>query len=216
MNADVPKQYLPLAGGTVIEWALAPLLAHPGCAGIAVALARDDQRWATLAVARDARIRTTVGGGERAESVLAGLRALSGLAAQNDWVLVHDAARPCLSSEDLQRLIEAVRDDEVGGLLATPVVDTLKRSDADKRVLETVARAALWRALTPQMFRYAALVQALTQAAERGVAVTDEAQAIEMLGLHPRLVAGDTDNIKITMAADLQRAQQILLRRKSS
>lgn len=212
MGAAVPKQYLPLAGRTVIEWSLAPFLAHARTAAIVVVLAEQDQRWPQTAVARETRIATTIGGAERMDSVLSGLRALQGRAALDDWVLVHDAARPCLSAADLDRLLAELNEepDPIGGLLAAPVVDTLKRSDEGGRVAQTVAREKLWRALTPQMFRYVVLQRALETAQARGVAVTDEAQAVEALGLQPKLVAGDADNIKITLPEDLARAERIL------
>jgi 2-C-methyl-D-erythritol 4-phosphate cytidylyltransferase len=209
MGAVVPKQYLPLAGRTVIEWSLAPFLAHERVARIVVALAGQDPRWSQTQLAFDARIVTTTGGKERMDSVLAGLRALHG-AAPDDWVLVHDAARPCLAAADVERLLDELRDDAVGGLLAAPVVDTLKRADDEGRVAQTVAREKLWRALTPQMFRRDILQQALEAALAQGVAVTDEAQAVEALGLRPKLVAGDADNIKITLPEDLLRAERIL------
>ncbi|WP_129778719.1 2-C-methyl-D-erythritol 4-phosphate cytidylyltransferase [Peristeroidobacter soli] len=215
MGAAVPKQYLPLAGRTVIEWSLAPFLAHARTAGIVVALSADDQRWSQTTLAGDAKIATTIGGSERMDSVLAGLRALQGRAAPDDWVLVHDAARPCLSAIDLDRLLTELDGDAAGGLLAAPVVDTLKRADEGGRVSQTVARDRLWRALTPQMFRYVVLQRALENAQAKAVAVTDEAQAVESLGLQPKLVAGDADNIKITLPEDLSRAERILRSRSA-
>jgi 2-C-methyl-D-erythritol 4-phosphate cytidylyltransferase len=215
-HGAVPKQYLPLAGRTVIEWSLRAFLARADCAAIVVALAADDSRWRELGVARDPRIVTTRGGLARADSVRAGLDALGPRADDRDWILVHDAARPCLRDEDLERLVERLVDDDVGGLLAAPVVDTLKRADPAERVLETVSRAELWRALTPQMFRCGLLRRALAEAAAQGVSVTDEAQAIEALGLRPRLVAGNADNMKITVADDLRRAEMILQSRSSA
>ena len=215
MGAAVPKQYLPLAGRTVIEWSLAPFLAHARTAAIVVALSPDDRHWPQTALAGDAKIGTTIGGAERMDSVLAGLRALQDRAGRDDWVLVHDAARPCLSAGDLDRLLNELSDDAVGGLLAAPVVDTLKRADDGGRVSETVPREKLWRALTPQMFRRDILQRALEGAQARGVAVTDEAQAVEALGLQPKLVAGDADNIKITLPEDLPRAERILKSRSA-
>ncbi len=144
------------------------------------------------------------------DSVLAGLKKLAARAAASDWVLVHDAARPCLQRVDLDQLTEQLRNDAVGGLLAAPVVDTLKRADGGDRVAQTVSREKLWRALTPQMFRRDVLQQALQSAMTNGVAVTDEAQAVEALGLRPKLIAGDVDNIKITLPEDLFRAERIL------
>lgn len=216
MGAAVPKQYLPLAGRTVIEWSLAPFLAHERTAAIVVALSPDDRRWSQTPLAAHAKVVATNGGAERMDSVLAGLRALHDRAAPDDWLLVHDAARPCLSATDLERLLNELKDDEVGGLLAAPVVDTLKRADDGGRVAQTVAREKLWRALTPQMFRYAILQRALTSAQGKGIAVTDEAQAVEALGLQPKLVAGDADNIKITLPEDLSRAERILRSRSAS
>jgi 2-C-methyl-D-erythritol 4-phosphate cytidylyltransferase len=208
----IPKQYLALRGRSVIDWSLAPLLARPDCAGIVVVLAADDQKWRTLARSQDSRIVTAIGGAERSASVRQGLEALRNRAAQDDWVLVHDAARPCLGRDDLDRLIRSVQDDEVGGLLAAPVIDTLKRCDAAGRVMQTVSRADLWRALTPQMFRYGCLDRALARAAQQQVSVTDEAQAVELSGARPCVVAGSADNIKITHLEDLARAEEILAR----
>ncbi len=205
-----PKQYLPLRGATVIEYALRPFLARSECAGIVVVLSAADTHWRSLRIASDARIAVASGGDERVDSVRCGLEALSSRAQSRDWILVHDAARPCLSTDDLQRLLEALSDDEVGGLLAAPVVDTLKRVDATGRVSATIDRASLWHALTPQMFRYEILVRAL---ASCGVTTTDEAQAIEALALHPKLVQGSADNLKITVPADLTRAERILAAR---
>lgn len=210
MGATVPKQYLPLAGRTVIEWSLAPFLAHPRVAGIVVVLAERDEHWARTVLAGHSKIMTTSGGAERMDSVLAGLEILHGQAAPDDWVLVHDAARPCLATADLERLLGELNDDSVGGLLAAPVVDTLKRADDSGRVTQTVARDKLWRALTPQMFRRDMLERALRSALAQGVPVTDESQAVEALGLQPRLVAGDADNLKITLPEDLPRAERIL------
>jgi 2-C-methyl-D-erythritol 4-phosphate cytidylyltransferase len=216
MGAAVPKQYLPLAGRTVIEWSLVPFLAHEQAAGIVVVLAEQDRRWPQMELAKHAKIVTTTGGAERMDSVLAGLKILHAKAAPEDWVLVHDAARPCLSGADLQRLLAELHDDTVGGLLAAPVVDTLKRADEGGRVARTVAREKLWRALTPQMFRRDVLQRALETALAKGIAVTDEAQAVEALGLQPKLVAGDADNIKITLPEDLPRAERILRSRSAA
>lgn len=216
MGNAVPKQYLPLAGRTVIEWSLAPFLGHERAAGVVVVLASQDQRWSQTSLAGDARITTAIGGAERMDSVLAGLGALQDRLAAEDWVLVHDAARPCLSAADLDCLLNELSDDAVGGLLAAPIVDTLKRADAGDRVAETVPREKLWRALTPQMFRYHILQRALQSALSRGAAVTDEAQAVEALGLQPKLVAGDADNLKITLPEDLLRAERILRSRSAA
>lgn len=209
-----PKQYLELAGQTLIEWAVAPFIRHERCERIVVVLAKQDPYWPTLSLSRHERIMTAEGGSERAASVRAGLAACAAEAAPEDWILVHDAARPCLSDEELDRLVVQLRADQVGGLLAAPLVDTLKRADEQGCVIQTVPRAALWRALTPQMFRYGVLRRALALAAERGIAVTDESQAVELLGLRPRLVAGSANNLKVTAASDLEQAARILAARE--
>ncbi|MEY4932694.1 MAG: 2-C-methyl-D-erythritol 4-phosphate cytidylyltransferase [Pseudomonadota bacterium] len=209
MAGTLPKQYLPLAGRSVLEWSLAPFLARPEFHSIVVALAAGDTRWATLPLSRDKRILAVTGGAERADSVRAGLMAIAEHAHVQDWVLVHDAARPCLDPRDLNQLLATLADDPVGGLLAAPVPDTLKRAGADGRVDVTVSRAQLWRALTPQMFRYGVLRQALEQSGG-GAQITDESSAVEALGLKPLLVAGRSDNLKITVAEDIAIAERQL------
>ncbi|HKU15794.1 MAG TPA: 2-C-methyl-D-erythritol 4-phosphate cytidylyltransferase [Steroidobacteraceae bacterium] len=209
-DGSLPKQYLQLAGRSVIEWALAPFLERGDCERIIVVLAEQDRQWAQLPLSHHPRVATTTGGAERVDSVRAGLRALAAYSDERDWVLVHDAARPCLRAADLDRLIDELRDDAVGGLLGAPVVDTLKRADQAQRVQETVSRASLWRALTPQMFRYGVLDRALRAVDDSRAPPTDEAQAVEALGLQPRLVRGDPDNIKITLPDDVERAARLL------
>ncbi len=204
--AGLAKQYLPLAGRCVIEHALAPFLADPHCRGIVVALAAGDQRFGSLPPASDPRVSTVIGGAERRDSVAAGLAALSSRAAATDWVLVHDAARPCLPATDLAALLDALPGSPAGALLAVPLVDTLKRADGEGAVLATLPRAGLWRAQTPQAFRHGRLQQAL----ERHPAATDEASAVEALGDQPRLVEGSPDNLKVTTAADLVQAARII------
>lgn len=208
MAADRPKQYLQVAGRSILEHTLQRFLDHPALRGVVVSLAADDPYWSVLAVASDPRIRRAAGGRERADSVLAGLETLKNEgAADDDWVLVHDAARPNLAQEDLQRLLDSLADDPVGGLLAVPARDTLKRAGADGRVQETVDRSVIWQAYTPQMFRLGALRQALAQALRAQVAITDEASAMEWAGLAPRLVEGRADNLKVTRPEDLQYLQ---------
>ena len=205
MRADRPKQYLELAGKTILEHSLACFLDHPQLHGVVVSLALDDPYWPTLACAHDPRIARAAGGRERADSVLNGLQRLSELGAQDgDWVLVHDAARPNLARSDLDLLLAQLADDAVGGLLAVPVRDTLKRAGADGRVLQTVDRSLIWQAYTPQMFHFGLLQRALAQALAAGVAITDEASAVEWLGQAPRLIEGRADNLKITRPEDLE------------
>lgn len=208
--ADVPKQYALLRGRPVLSWSLRALLAESSIDGVTVAVAEGDRRWAALPEFADPKVRTCVGGATRDRSVAHALDALAGEAAGTDWVLVHDAARPCLHPDDVAQLCAQLDGDPVGGLLAVPVADTLKRDDAEGRALETVERAGLWRALTPQMFRFGLLQRALALCAERGRTVTDEAAAIECLGLRPRLVRGRADNVKITGPEDAALAVAIL------
>jgi 2-C-methyl-D-erythritol 4-phosphate cytidylyltransferase len=209
-GAALPKQYTPLLGRPLLSWTLAALLAEPRVDGIVVSLARGDTRWQGLPEFADRRVRRCTGGTRREHSVANGLDALDGAARDTDWVLVHDAARPCLRRVDLVRLFDALDADAVGGLLAVPVADTLKRAAREQRVCETVARDGLWRALTPQMFRYGLLRRALRLCMERDRPVTDEASAIEGLGLQPRLVRGRADNIKVTDPEDAVLAELIL------
>lgn len=209
MGADRPKQYLELAGRSVLEHTLARLLDEPRIAGIVVALAADDDYGRTLIARAGPRVSATVGGAERCHSVLNGLDALPGGAA-DDWVLVHDAARPCLRRADLACLIDTLAADACGGILAVPVRDTLKRCAPDGRIEHTVDRNQLWHALTPQMFRLRVLREALRGALALDRLVTDEAQAIELAGFVPRVVEGHADNIKITRPEDLPLADHYL------
>lgn len=209
-GAEKPKQYTTLLGRPIVSWTLASLLAEPSLAGVMVPLSPGDDHWATVPEASDPRVRQCRGGERREQSVANALEALEGAAADTDWVLVHDAARPCLRTDDLQALFLELGDDSVGGLLAVPVSDTLKRGDDSDRVDATVPRDGLWRALTPQMFRYGLLRRALALCLERGRTVTDEAAAIECLGLQPKLVRGHSDNIKVTNPEDAVLAAAIL------
>jgi 2-C-methyl-D-erythritol 4-phosphate cytidylyltransferase len=210
MGGELPKQYLLLAGQPMIFHALATLCACADIATVFVVLAPGDTQfhqydWSTFG---DKLQPLYCGGATRAESVTNGLMAAE--LEQDDWVLVHDAARPCLSQTQLARLIAELRDDEVGGLLAVPVADTLKRADAEQRVAYTENRDRLWQAQTPQMFRTGLLLQALLTAPK----VTDEASAVEALGLHPKLVASETTNFKVTYPQDIKLAEFLLRERK--
>jgi len=207
MGADRPKQYLPLVGATVIEHTLTRLLAAAVLTKIVVALAADDGYWDDLAIARHPQILRAPGGKERADSVLSGLRALDGVADDDDWVLVHDAARPCITTGDITRLITTLHDDPVGGTLALPCHDTLKQVDQHGAITATLDRNRIWRALTPQMCRYRLLRDALQHAARSGKIVTDEMSALEAIGHQPRIVEGRPDNLKITRPEDLALAQ---------
>src|SRR6202140_3922940 len=213
------KQYAMLLGATVLEWSLRALLAEPRVHAVVVALARDDAHWPSILPKLDSpKLQTTAGGENRQDSVMNGLEHLAPQAAADDWVLVHDAARPCLNAADLGALLDAVGAGAAppaaggagsgGAVLAAPIVDTVKRELADH--VATVDRRGLWRALTPQVFAFAQLRHALKEAALAGVAVTDEAQAVERMGLRPTLVQGSPFNVKITRVADLNVAASIL------
>jgi 2-C-methyl-D-erythritol 4-phosphate cytidylyltransferase len=213
LGHGLPKQYLPLAGAPLLEHALATLAAHPAIASVHVVLSPDDDRF-DEAIATHVRNRVKAvrcGGNSRAESVLNGLKAIAEAVDADDWILVHDAARPCLTHALLDRLLRAVESDAVGGILALPVADTLKAVDGDGRIARTVDRAGLWQAQTPQMFRYGILRRAL-EAADPAT-ITDEASAVEALGLKPRLVEGDAANLKVTYARDVILAELILQQR---
>ncbi|MFZ5622787.1 MAG: 2-C-methyl-D-erythritol 4-phosphate cytidylyltransferase [Pseudomonadota bacterium] len=212
MRADVPKQYLELGDRTVLEHSLAALSAIEGLAGIVVAVASGDPYWPGLRHLPRCPLSVAPGGEQRADSVLNALQVLRERAADSDWVLVHDAARPCVRAEDLQRLVDALRDDPVGGLLAVPVRDTMKRATDDGRCAATVDRGRLWHALTPQMFRFEALREALVAAQAAGAEITDDASALERAGQRPRLIEGHADNIKITRPEDLALAEFYLRR----
>lgn len=213
MGGDTPKPYLPLCGRPLLAHALRPLLECARIEAVVLVVAPADQRWRD-AVPPGARLLLATGGAERCHSVYSGLEQLADRAAADDWVLVHDAARPCLSAEELAKLFDTVADDAVGGLLAVPLTDTLKYADAVGRVERTAPRERLWRALTPQMFRFGLLRAALAEAISAGLNVTDEAAAIERAGYFPLLVAGRSANLKVTGPEDLELADAILHRRK--
>lgn len=206
MDAALPKQYLPLAGATILEHSLRTLLACARLDAVVVALHPADQRAAGLPVFREPRVQRVVGGAQRSDSVRAALTALQARGAPRDWVLVHDAARPCLGSDDLLRLIDRVTASGTGGILAEPIVDTVKQANGQGLVLRTLDRSGLWRAQTPQMFRLGELFDALQGALRRGLAVTDEASAMESAGYPVQLVPGSPRNLKVTVPADLQLA----------
>ncbi len=209
MGNSLPKQYLPLHGKPILQHTL-ERLNLPAMAGMVVCLSDDDPYWDTLTLPRP--IIRASGGKERCHSVFNGLTTLQPYAQPDDWVLVHDAARPCVRSRDIEKLITQLADHPVGGLLAIPVRDTMKRvsSDGTLEVMETVNRDGLWHALTPQMFRFHLLTTALEEVLRSGHLVTDEAQAVEKIGHRPVLVEGHADNIKVTHPQDLELASLYL------
>lgn len=209
-GAERPKQYVDLAGRPLIEWTLARLAAAPCVAGLVVVLAPDDAHWPSIRLPHGKPVLTAAGGAERCDSVLAGLHALPADVDAYDFVLVHDAARPCVRADDIARLLEQAGPG--GGLLAAPLRDTLKRADAASRVVATEPRESRWRALTPQAFRRGELTAALEAARAAGIVVTDEAMAMERAGHRPLLVEGAESNIKVTTPADLALAEYLLSR----
>lgn len=212
-GGEVPKQYLEVAGEPLIVHTLRALCAHPGVDGAVVVLAEGDERWPGWAEIAGKPLLSCVGGGERADSVLAGLAALPDGVRADDFVLVHDAARPNLHPDDLTQLLERGRGDPVGAILAAPVRDTLKRAGDDAGIDATESRERLWRAFTPQLFRRLQLTRALEAARDEGVAVTDEAMAMERLGFRPLLIEGREDNLKVTTMADLALFEFLVSRR---
>ena len=216
--AAIPKQYAALGSSTVIEHALAPFEADADCAGIVVSVSADDSWWPSIAARRSRLIESAPGGEQRAHSVRNALRVLSGRARDDDWIMVHDAARPCFTDSDLQLLKRELAAHPVGGLLAVPLADTLKRAlEPGVRAIHvdgTLDRDGLWRAATPQVFRLGVLLRALDAALGAQQIPTDEAQAIEWTGQRPQLVAGRPDNIKVTTADDLTLAAAILSTRQ--
>ena len=208
-GSSLPKQYSLLLGRTVIEWTLRALLADERVHAIVVVLADGDPHWPAVAKKfNSSKLLTTLGGAHRQDTVMNGLELLESQANIDDWALVHDAARPCLSGTDLRSLIDSLESDARGAVLAVPVVDTVRRELAGE--IETVDRNGLWRALTPQIFRFGQLRQALADASRAHVTVTDEAQALERMGVRAKLVAGSPFNIKVTRAEDLAVAAGIL------
>ncbi|QSX36237.1 2-C-methyl-D-erythritol 4-phosphate cytidylyltransferase [Shewanella sedimentimangrovi] len=213
MGAALPKQYLPLGEQCILGHTLDCLLSHPAINSVIVAISADDTWFADLPQARHPKLATVLGGKERADSVLA---ALSAIKETNAWALVHDAARPCLRAEDIDALLASRGQFPLGAILASPVRDTMKRAGADGTIANTVCREALWHALTPQLFPASQLQQYLTSALAAGVAVTDEASAMEWAGVAPGLVPGSADNIKVTHPDDLRLAALFLAARTAA
>jgi 2-C-methyl-D-erythritol 4-phosphate cytidylyltransferase len=210
MKSETPKQYLKIQNKCVLEYTLERFCFNPLIEGVVVALAEEDPYWPKLSISNHEKIMIVNGGVERCHSVLNGLKTLANKAKAADWVMVHDAARPCLREDDIETLIKKVNEKGTGGILAVPVRDTMKRVDSANCVSETVDRTGLWHALTPQMFRLAELTLAIENALDNGIQVTDEAQALELLNTQPQIVEGHPDNIKITHPEDLLLADLFL------
>lgn len=211
-GAEGAKQYTELLGKTLIEHTLEAVLAvDPGLHAV-VAVAEDDEQWSQQSLVGHSRVERVDGGAERSDSVLAGLNALIERAAADDWVLVHDAARPCVDLQDIQGLLAAINEHPVGGLLAIPAVDTLKRSADGQLVEDTLDRQTVFQAQTPQIFRFGLLLEALRTVQQQRRAITDESSAVEQLGYKPKLHIGSRSNIKVTYAEDLLVAEAYLRR----
>ncbi len=213
LGGHIPKQYLDIAATPLIQHTLRALTAHASVEGVVVVLAANDAHWPGWREFSGKPIVTCEGGDARSDSVLAGLIALPDHVRADDFVLVHDAARPNIGLEDLDQLLERGRNDPVGAILAIPVRDTLKRAGDDSGIDATVSRERLWRALTPQLFRRLQLTRALEAARDAGIGVTDESMAMEQQGLRPLLVEGSQDNLKITTIADVARFEWLLAQR---
>lgn len=209
MQTECPKQYLQIGDKTILEHAVASLMAHPRVGQVIVAISPNDTHFSSLPLAVHPRVRVVIGGGQRADSVLAGLQA----AGNAEWVLVHDAARPCLHQDDLENLLSITAINKVGGILAAPVRDTMKRGEPGKTLIaHTVDREDLWHALTPQLFPLELLRSCLLRALDEGATITDEASALEYCGFHPALISARADNIKVTRPEDLALAAFYLTR----
>lgn len=209
MQTECPKQYLKIGDKTILEHAVASLMAHPRVAHVVIAISPTDSWFASLPLASNPNITVIKGGAQRADSVLAGLNVVQGA----QWVLVHDAARPCLHQDDLARLLAITETSKIGGILAAPVRDTMKRGEPGKNLIaHTVDREDLWHALTPQLFPLELLRSCLQRALDEHASITDEASALEYCGFHPELISARADNIKVTRPEDLALAEFYLTR----
>ena len=214
MHSEIPKQYLSFQGKTVIEHCLDRLLSHTEIDGAVVVLSEADRHWETIAYAAEKPLFTTTGGQQRHDSVYSGLTTLQYRFGNDAIALVHDAVRPLVSHRDLSNVIEAARQHTAGAILAAPVTDTLKRQGDNMEIAATLSRDGLWRALTPQVFHLQPLLNALKQVIDKNLSITDDAEAVELMGHEPRLVAGEADNIKITAPGDLSLAEKIWLNQR--
>ena len=211
MQSETPKQYLSFQGKTVIEHCLDRLLSHPEIDGVVVVLRDEDEHWDTIGYAAEKPLFTTTGGRQRHDSVYSGLTTLQYRFGNDAIALVHDAVRPLVSHRDLSNVIAAARQHTAGAILAAPVTDTLKRQGDSMEISATLSRDGLWRALTPQVFYLQPLLNALKQVIDKNLSITDDAEALELMGHAPRLVAGEADNFKITSPGDLSLAEKIWL-----
>ena len=210
MGSDIPKQYVSVRGKTVIEHTIDNFISRKEIQNICISISESDNYWSTLPISKNKKIITTVGGNERYESVYNGLRALQDKANDDDWVLVHDAVRPCLKKSIIDRLITDISSHDVGGILALPCFETMKRVNNNKQVEETINREIIWRAQTPQIFKYKKLLLAIEKAINENILITDEAMAMELSNYKPIVIMGDEKNIKITHKDDLKHLELFL------
>ncbi len=210
MGSNLPKQYSTIAGRTLLEWAIDPFLNSPKIERIIVALSKDDCWFAQLAISKNPKITTAVGGAIRYQSVLSALHSLSNTASNDDWVIVHDAARPNFKLEDLNKLINTVGDHPVGGILGTPLSDSLKKVNFENSIESNIPREGLWRAWAPQIFRYGLLVSSHEKCLNDNYSVTDESSAIHYLGYQSLMVSGRSDNFKVTTPEDFEMMSKLL------
>lgn len=210
MGVDKPKQYISVNDKSIIEHTIDCFINRDEIEAVVVAISKADDYWSTLAIAKHEKVITAPGGDERYQSVFNGLNALHEKAEDNDWVLVHDAARPCLSQSAIDRLMINLRTHDDGGILALPCRDTMKRANESGEIVDTVEREFLWHAQTPQMFKYKNLYSAIEKILNENIVVTDEAMAMELSGFKPMLVQGHQENIKVTHKEDLQYLEHYL------
>lgn len=214
MLSSCPKQYLSIESITILEHTVQRLLSHPAITHVVIALGENDEYFSTTTLPNNPNVSCVIGGKERVDSVLAGLKHLNAI--QEPWVLVHDAARPCVRHSDLTQLITYCLENDHGGILASPVRDTMKQADNKQRVASTLDRSQMWHALTPQMYKTEELTAAITSVLANGIDITDESSAMEALGYISGLVKGSSDNIKITQPEDLFLAEFILNQQKNN
>lgn len=211
IGSNQPKQYLPIANRTLIEMSIEPFLISQHIENVVVVLSKYDQWFSELSIAQHPKISVVEGGAERCESVIRGLESLSTTANPQDWILVHDAARPNFKIEDLNKLIETVADHPVGGILGCPVSDSLKHVNHENAIQKNSSREGIWRAFTPQMFRYELLLSSLKHCIDNNQMVTDEASALTYFDHQPLMISGRSDNFKVTTVEDYEMMKKILI-----
>ena len=210
MGGDIPKQYVSVNGKTIVEHTIDNFIGRKEIENICIAISESDKYWPALPISKNKKMITTIGGSERYESVYNGLCALKDKANNDDWVLVHDAVRPCLKKSIIDRLITDINSNDVGGILALPCFETMKKVNNNRHIEETINREIIWRAQTPQVFKYKKLLLAIENAINENIHITDEAMAMEILNYKPIVIMGDEKNIKITHQTDLKHLELFL------